>query len=120
MNVMLWVLQGLLALAFLGAGAGKLRASKAALAQHPRMGWAHDFSEPAIRAIGAAEVAGAAGLILPMALGIVPGLTPVAALGLGALMGGAVATHRRRHEAFAPPLVLGILALVVALRRGRG
>lgn len=43
------------------------------------MGWATDFSETQIRLIGAAEVAGGVGLIVPAATGIMPLFTPVAA-----------------------------------------
>lgn len=52
-----WTLQILLALAFAGAGVGKLTTLKAELEQ--RMAWATDFSQLRIQAIGAAEVAGA-------------------------------------------------------------
>lgn len=37
--------------------------------ENPNMGWANDFSQPQIRLIGLAEVAGALGLVLPLSTG---------------------------------------------------
>lgn len=113
-----WVLQVLLALAFAGAGVAKLTTPKADLQQN--MAWAADFSEAQIQAIGAAEVAGAVGLIVPAATGVLPVLTPLAAAALAVLMGGAAWTHLQRGEPAYAPLVLGLLSAVVAwLRRPR-
>lgn len=112
MNKLVWTLQILAALAFAGAGGMKLTTAPADLRANPAMGWANDFSDGAIRAIGAAEVAGAVGLIAPAATGIAPILTPAAGLGLAALMGGAAYTHMQRGEPFVAPLVLGLLALL--------
>jgi hypothetical protein len=122
MKTAAWVLQILLALMFAFTGSTKLMTSRADLVQDPMMGWANDFTESQIRLIGTAEVAGAVGLIVPAATGILPALTTVAAGGLAALMGGATATHIRRGEPFIVPLVLGMLALaivVLRMRRGR-
>jgi len=62
-NVFLWIVAGLLALAFLGAGAMKLSQPREKLAAS--MGWVNDFSAPMVKTIGALEVLGALGLILP-------------------------------------------------------
>ena len=119
MNKFVWTLQVLVALAFLGSGGMKVFGDPAALRANPAMGWATDFSDGAIRGIGAAELAGGIGLVVPAATGIAPMLTPAAGVGLAALMGGVAATHLRRGEPFAPPLVLGTLALVAGLLRAR-
>ena len=119
MNKLVWTLQILAALAFAGAGAMKLTTAPADLRANAAMGWANDFSDGAIRAIGAAEVAGAVGLIAPAATGIAPMLTPAAGLGLAALMGGAAYTHMQRGEPFVAPLVLGLLALVAGALRAK-
>lgn len=119
MNVVLWVVAALLAAAFAGAGAMKLAKSKQEL-QAGGMAWAEDFSPTQIKLIGAVEVLGALGLILPAAFGIAPILSAVAALGLFLVMAGAVVVHVRRGEgvaAFAPSLVLGLLSLFVAIMR---
>lgn len=114
MEIAYWIIAGLLALAFLGAGAMKLLRPKQALLE-AGMSYAEDFSAGAIKAIGAAEVLGAIGLILPRLLGILPWLSPVAASALALLMVGAVATHIRRKDAYAPAAVLAVLAAVAAV-----
>lgn len=118
MKWLTWGLQVLLAVAFAGAGAAKLTTPKAELEQ--TMAWATDFSQTQIQAIGAAEVAGAVGLVVPAATGVLPVLTPVAAGALAVLMGGAAMTHLQRGEPPYAPIVLGLLSAVVAwLRRPR-
>lgn len=118
MNVLLWIIQILLAVAFLGAGGMKLTRSRAQLVKSmPPM---KDLSAGQIKGIGAAEVAGAVGVVLPWATGIAPVLTPLAAVGLLVVMIGAVVTHARRRDpsaSFAAPVVLGILAAIVAIGR---
>ena len=116
MNIVAWILQIVLAVAFLGAGGMKLARPKPALVS-AGMGYAEDYTDTNIKLIGAVEVLGAIGLILPWLLGIAPILTPIAAVGLALVMAGAVVVHVRRKEAFIPPLVLGVLALVVAVLR---
>jgi uncharacterized membrane protein YphA (DoxX/SURF4 family) len=117
MGIALWIVQVLLAVAFLGAGATKLSQPKEKLAKD--MAWVEDFSQPTVRLIGALEVVGAIGLVLPALTGILPWLTPLAALGLVLLMAGAVYTHLRREEgsAVVPPAVLLLLAALVAVGR---
>jgi hypothetical protein len=119
LNKLIWTLQILAALAF-GAGGGmKLVTAPADLRANPAMGWATDFSDGAIRAIGAAEVAGAVGLLVPAATGIAPLLTPAAGVGLAMLMGGAAYTHLQRNEPAVPPIVLGALALAAGVLRAK-
>ena len=118
MNIVLWIIAGLLDLAFLSAGATKLAQPRAKLASSG-MAWAGDFSDGAVKGIGALEVLGAIGLVLPAALGVAEILTPLAALGLGIIMIGAVVVHARRGESksLGAPLVLAVLALLVAVLR---
>ena len=113
MLIALWIVNVVLALAFLAAGSMKLGRPKPALAA-AGMTYVEDFSTPAVKAIGAAELLGAVGLILPLATGIAPILTPLAAVGLTVLMIGAVATHVRRKESPLPSAVLGVGAAVSA------
>jgi uncharacterized membrane protein len=77
MKWLTWTLQILLALAFAGAGIAKLTTPKAELEQG--MAWAADFSALQVQAIGAAEVAGAIGLLVPAATGVLPVLTSTTA-----------------------------------------
>jgi uncharacterized membrane protein YphA (DoxX/SURF4 family) len=119
MNIVLWTLAGLLAAVFLAAGGMKLVQPKQKLAASPNMAWTEDFSPGVIKTIGATEVLAAIGLILPAALGIVPVLVPLAAVGLVLLMVGSAITHARRKEsrAIVTNLVLIAVAAVVAWGR---
>jgi uncharacterized membrane protein YphA (DoxX/SURF4 family) len=96
MGIALWVVQVLVAAAFLVSGATKLSQPKEKLLKN--MAWVEDFSQPTLRIIGALEVLGAIGIVLPALTGIVPWLTPLAALGLVLTMIGAALTHLRRTE----------------------
>jgi len=120
MNVALWVVAGLLAAVYLGAGLAKLTRPKESLA--PAMGFVEDYSAGAVKAIGAVEVLGALGLVLPQATGIAPVLTPVAAVGLAIVQLGAIRVHVRRGERQQLPVnvVLLVLALFVAVGRFAG
>jgi len=117
MNIALWIVQVLLALAFAGSGISKLMQPYEKLAE--RMGYVKDFSPGAIRGIGVLEVLGAIGVILPALTGILPWLTPTAGIGLGLVMLGAMATHLRRKEY---PMIVGnlvLLALAAFVAYGR-
>ncbi len=117
MNIALWIVQGLLALAFLMAGGMKVMQSKEKLAES--MAWVNDFSANTVKLIGVLEILGAIGLIAPQATGILPILTPLAAVGLALVMIGAAITHLRRGEMpmIGINAVLLILALFVAYGR---
>jgi hypothetical protein len=118
MNIALWIIAALLAVAFLASGAMKLTRPKEKLAASG-MGWAEDFSAGAVKAIGTLEVLAAVGLILPAALDIAPVLVPLAALGLLLLMLGASITHLRRHEAQGRVVTLVLLAVAAVVVWGR-
>jgi DoxX-like family len=117
-NVVLWILTGLLAAASLFAGAAKAIRPKEDL-KKSGMAWTDDFSSGMVKLIGVLEVLAAIGLILPAVLDIAPILVPIAALGLVVVMIGAVIVHLRRKEAatMAPAVVLLVLAAVVAWGR---
>jgi uncharacterized membrane protein len=118
MNITLWIVASVLALAFLAAGLMKITQPKEKLAASG-MGWTEGFSSGAVKAIGVAEVAGALGLILPALTGIATFLVPTAAAGLVLLMIGAAITHLKRGETqmVFVNVVLGALALFVAVGR---
>lgn len=117
MNTVLWILQALLALAFLAAGATKLSRPKEKL--EATMSWVTDVSASAVRFIGTVEVLGALGLILPAATGIATVLTPLAAVGLGLVMVGAIVTHARRTETRSIAVNVVLLAIAVVIAWGR-
>lgn len=112
MNVVLWILASLLAAVFLAAGAMKLTQPKEKLAANPNMAWTEQFPPGVIKMIGLLEILAAIGLILPAALGIVPVLVPLAAVGLVLLMIGAAVTHARRREN--QPIVINVVLLALA------
>lgn len=114
-HIAFWILQALLALAFLGAGMGKLFQPYDAVAA--QMAWAREFPPVAVKLIGLAEVLGAFGLLLPSILRVLPILTPIAGAGLSVLMLGAVGTHVKLGEPPFAALVLAVLAAVVAYGR---
>ncbi len=119
MNTVLWILQALLAVAMLGAGAQKLTKTKEQLMASGQMDWTEDFPEPQIKGIGTLEVLAAIGLILPALLDIAPVLVAVAASGVVLLMLGAAATHIRRKEPqmVVVNLVIAAIALFIAIER---
>jgi len=111
--IALWIVQGILAALFLFAGGFKLASPMAELARlSPLPGGFLKF-------IGAYEVLGALGLVLPGLLRVRRELTPLAATGLTVIMLGAVVVTAVTQgvPAAAFPLVVGALATVVAVSR---
>ena len=115
--MIIWAIQIFLAVAFGAAGTMKLVRSKAQLAANPHMGWVHSVPEDRIKLLGVAEVLGAIGLVVPMAIGIAPILTRIAAVCLATLMGGAAATHTMRGESVAVSTILAVLVIAVSAFR---
>jgi DoxX-like protein len=114
-TAVLWTIQGLLALLFLAAGGMKLFLPLAVvLAQMPV-----PLPGSFVRFIGAVEVAGALGLILPGLLRIQPRLTPLAASGLAVEMIGATVVTLLGGKGAAAlfPIVVGLLCAAVAYGR---
>ncbi len=97
MVVAYWIVAGLLAAFYLYSGGIKLLRSQEQLA--PMRPWAGtSIPMPGVRAIGAVEVAGALGLVLPPLTGIAPGLANWAAGGLAVLQVLATIFHLSRGE----------------------
>ena len=115
MNIVLWIIQVLLALLFLFAGGVKLVLPIEEMTkQAPIPGLF-------LRFIGVCEVLGGLGLILPGLLRFRTVLTPLAASGLVIIMIGAVALTLKSgpfSTAFFP-LLVGLLAAFVAYGRWR-
>ncbi|NMO01058.1 DoxX family protein [Gordonia sp. TBRC 11910] len=118
MNVALWIIAIVLAVAMGLAGLMKVSQSKEKLAA-AGLRWVEDFSPNAVKTIGALEVLGAIGLFLPAVTNIAPILVPVAAVCVALVMVGAIVVHARRSEFTNIPVnvVLLILAVVVAWGR---
>lgn len=99
MNLALWIIAGLLAAAYLFSGGGKVILAKEKIGSMSSSArWVEDFSDGSVRTIGALEVLGALGLVVPALLDIAPVLVPLVASGLVMIMVGAVITRIRRRE----------------------
>ena len=97
MNTFMWILQGSLALVFLGSGIAKSTMSRDRLIATGQTGIAL-FPMPVVRVTAVSELLAAAGLLLPWATGIAPWLTPTAAAGLCIVMVGAAWSHSKLQE----------------------
>ena len=116
MNVPLWVVKVILALAFIAAGGMKVFAYEKYKATAERNG-PTGITRDLATFIGISELAGAFGAVLPMATGIAPWLSAWAAIGLAAIMLLAIGYHVSRREPPAVPAILFALAVFVALGR---
>jgi len=95
MNIILWIVQILLAVMFLMAGVMKAFQYERAKAS---LFWVKDVPRGLVTFIGICELLGGLGLVLPVLTGILPGLTPLAALGLALIMLFAMIFHATRRE----------------------
>jgi hypothetical protein len=113
MTYALWIVQGLLALLFLFAGVMKFIMPIEEMTKEIQLPGAF------LRFIGAVEILGALGLILPSLLRIRPGLTPLAAAGLVIVMIGATVISLMIGSVVTAlmPFVVGLLAAFVAYGR---
>lgn len=116
-HIALWVLQVLLAFAFIGAGFMKAMTPMAELVT--KLPWTAVVPEALTRFIGFSELLGGIGLVLPAATRIMPRLTTLAAALLVVVMVLALGFHVMRGEMsmLAPSAVLGVLSAVVAWGR---
>jgi len=117
MNTIIWIAQGILAAVFLAAGLLKLTNTRETLKD--KTPYVEDFTDGQVKAIGALEVLGAVGVVLPAALKVLPVLSPIAACGQALTMVAAAATLIRRGEYSHVPLNVFIfgLAVFVAVER---
>ena len=120
MNIALWIIAGLLAAVFLFSGFGKLFVPREKMAEVGNAArWVLDFRPGTLKAIGALEVIGAVGLVLPAVLDIAPILVPLAATGLALIMTGATIMRIRRGESKAALGDAAYLALTAFVAIGR-
>ncbi|MFI6781208.1 DoxX family protein [Micromonospora sp. NPDC050276] len=128
MNVVLWIIQILLAAVFAGVGLAKLTQPKEKLRDVMR--WVDPVPPSQVKALGTVEALAAAGLVLPGLTGIATVLTPLAAVGVVIVMVGGILVHLRDRKQQASPdgrrtelqgailcAVLLVLAAVVAWGR---
>jgi uncharacterized membrane protein YphA (DoxX/SURF4 family) len=115
LNVVLWVLQVLLAMLFIFAGVMKFVMTVEEMTKQIALpGWFLHF-------VGCAEILGGVGLVLPGILKIRTGLTPLAAEALVIIMIGATAVNVKtgQYGAALMTVVLGLLLVIVSYNRRR-
>ena len=119
LNIILWIVQVILAAAFGMAGVMKTTTPIADLAA--QMVWPGDIPSPLVRFIGASEFLAAVGLLLPSILRIKPMLTVWAAVGIVTVMVLAMIFHITRGEMQALPInsTFALLAAFVAWGRSK-
>ena len=113
MDTAITVIQVLLGLLLTMGGLLKLTLPYAKYVKLPAQGWAKDFKPYHIRLIGILEVCAGVGMIIPLLLGSLTMLAPLAAVGIALVMAGAMATHLRRAEY--PIMVGNLMWLGIAL-----
>jgi uncharacterized membrane protein YphA (DoxX/SURF4 family) len=116
MNIALWIIQVLLALLFLFAGAMKFIMPVEEMTKQMPVAVSGLF----LHFIGVCEIVGGLGLVLPMLLRVKPWLTPIAAIGLAIIILGAIAFSLQLGVTQAlMPLVVELLLIFVAYGRWR-
>lgn len=116
MSLALWVVQCILAVTLLMAGGMKLFAYEKyrAVSEGNKPS---GLSRGLVTFIGTAELTGAIGVIVPMAVNVAPWLGGWAAIGLALIMALAIGYHLRRRESPATVAILFVLAVFVACGR---
>ena len=117
MHTFIWILQGLLAFLFCISGFLILLQPKEKLAA--KMPFVMDYSPVMVKLIAFAHIAGALGLVWPLALHVYPVLTPLAASGLTLVMILAMRYNLKRNDSksVVTDLVFAVLFLLIAFYR---
>jgi uncharacterized membrane protein len=116
-NAALWVVQALLAAAYVFSGVNHgFRPVEQTAKSAP---WVAAVPRPLSRFIGAAEILGGVGLLLPALTGVQPSLVVAAAVGLALVQLLAAGFHLSRGEAKVVPVNLALLLLAAFVAYGR-
>ena len=118
MNKLLWVLQVVFGLYFVGVGVSHFIVPEGLPAM---MEWMYDLDDTLHLVSGTAEILGGLGLILPAVTRIQPRLVPLAAIGLAIVMAGAVVFHinREEYQQLGTNVLLVVIMLFIAWGRGK-
>jgi hypothetical protein len=117
LNVALWIVQGLLALTFVGTGIWKVATPIPELAE--KMPWMGQVSPGFLYLTAALDMLVGLGIVLPSLTRITPRLASLGALGGVALMIGAIVFHVQRGEAGSTPFNFLLAALAAFVAWGR-
>jgi hypothetical protein len=115
MMTIIWWLSVSTAVGMLIAGSLKILVPRHRLMAF--MKWARTWTDRNVKLLGVVEVMGAIGLIAPVTTGILPILTPIAALGITLLMCFAVRTQIALREPIVLPLTMGLSSGAIAAAR---
>lgn len=117
MDCVLWIAQVLLAVIYGIKGWEKLFSTDKL---YSKTVWAEDESPALLRIIGASELFGAAGMVLPLQIWIFPWLVPIVAIGFAFIQLLAILTvHLPRNEFSTLPLNISLLVLSIFVAVGR-
>lgn len=117
MNIALWIAQVLLGAMFGMAGVMKTFQTAKAKEMLP---WAKERTDGFVRFVGISELLGTLGLFLPILTGILPWLTPLAAVGLAVIQVLAIfSVHLPKKEYNVLPINAVLLAIAVFVVIGR-
>lgn len=116
MNKLLWVLQIVFGLYFIGVGVAHFVVPEGLPAQ---MEWMYELSDTLHTVSGSAEILGGLGLILPAITRIRPELVAYAAFGLALVMVGAIVWHLGRGESLQIVLNFVNAAILAFIGYGR-
>ena len=117
LNIGLWIVQGLLALSFVGGGLWKLGTPISELAA--KMPWMGEVSPGFLYVTAVFDLLGGFGIALPSVTRIKPGLVVPAALGCAAFMSSAIVFHFSRGEAVNTLFNFLLVALSLFVAWGR-
>lgn len=108
-------MQGFLAIIFLIAGSAKLFQSPAKVAQLVPTA----FPLPFLRALGALEILGAIGIVLPLVVDVLPVLTPISSCCMAIVLLAAAVVHLKGKQFSKLPMLLVLLILAITVTVGR-
>ena len=117
MNIVLWIVQIILAGMF--GMAGFIKTFQTAKT-HDMLPWAKNRSDAFVHFVGVSELLGALGMIFPLLTGILPWLTPLAAIGLALIQVLAIFTEhlpKKEYKVLPMNVVLMVLSLLIVLGR---
>jgi hypothetical protein len=117
LHIGLWIVQGLLALSFVGGSIWKVVTPIPELAS--KMPWMGQVSPAFLYVTAAFDLLGGLGVLLPSVTRVKPRLTVMAALGCVALMVCAIVFHVSRGEAANTPFNFVLVALSLFVAWGR-
>ncbi len=109
MNTVKWILQVIIALAFLTGASYRLFTPYEELMVTEGTYWVEDLSSTQVKVISILEILGAIGVILPMFVSRFKYFVPLAAIGLALTMIGASTLHLMRGE----PVIVNVVIFLI-------